>query len=456
VAGRLRGPSLVLARAAWAGVLVLSVGTFAVAIPPRLEQLRDAAGQAEHALGQRSSARVPEILRAALSPGFYPGAVLTVEIALMAAFALAALAIFGRRSDDPMAIFASVTLLSFGALASPALDALASAQPTWRFPVALAQGVGLECELLIFYLSPDGRFVPGWTRPLAAAWTIWRVAALTLVAAHVTFVTPQPYAYATSLSPGEVLWFLAWLGWIASALLAQIARYRRVSTPTQRQQTKWALIGAMVAALGYVAFVLPRIVLPFVSRSGLPNLLYRLIGTPLYLVCLLLVPLCVAFSILRYRLWDVDIFINRALVYGALTATLALIYFGCVMLLGQLLRALTGRESSAEIVVSTLAIAALFDPLRRRIQAFIDRRFYRRKYDAARALAAFGATLRLELDLAQLSERLLTVVDETMQPTHASLWLRRPSRDDTGAEQMDRLPALRTAQAAPVAGEERS
>jgi hypothetical protein len=161
-------------------------------------------------------------------------------------------------------------------------------------------------------------------------------------------------------------------------------------------------------------------------------LLYRgVINTVIYL-SMLLIPLSIGAAILRSRLWAIDFIINRALVYSLLTVTLALIYVVSVVSLQLLFRSVIGQEQPATvIVISTLAIAALFTPLRRQVQIGIDRRFYRRKYDAAQTLAAFSATLRDEVDLEQLKADLLTVVEETMQPMHISLWLNdsRPQKD---------------------------
>jgi hypothetical protein len=181
-----------------------------------------------------------------------------------------------------------------------------------------------------------------------------------------------------------------------------------------------------VVVVVFLAWEVPFIIVPSLSGS-----IYTLISTLVFTVTSVLIPLSFGVAILRYRLWDIDVLINRTLVYGSLTGMLALLYVGLVIGLQFLLRGLINQTSTPAIVVSTLVIAALFQPLRRRIQKVIDRRFYRRKYDAARIVAAFSASLRNEVDLSQLSEELIAVVQETMQPAHISLWLRKPEHDET-------------------------
>jgi hypothetical protein len=155
-------------------------------------------------------------------------------------------------------------------------------------------------------------------------------------------------------------------------------------------------------------------------------------GTPLWLgllqqaalVSFSAVPIAVGFAVLNYRLYEIDLIINRTLVYGSLTAMLIGLYFGGIVVLQRVFVFLTGQQSTLAVVASTLAIAALFVPLRRRVQGFVDRRFYRRKYDARKTLEAFSAKLRDETDLEALNGELVGVVRETMQPAHVSLWLR--------------------------------
>ena len=210
------------------------------------------------------------------------------------------------------------------------------------------------------------------------------------------------------------------LCFVASAL-SMVLRFRR-ATGVVRQQIKWFAAAAVLQAMAFFFYsVVPSgVVEDFVALTfaGLP--------------------VAVGIAILRHRLYDIDVVINRALVYGPLTVTLAGVYLGAVVALQYLFRALTGQESQLAVVASTLAIAALFVPLRRQVQGFVDRRFYRKKYDARETLAAFSARLRNETDLDRLGDELVEVVGETVQPEHASLWLRPATRREEKATERSR------------------
>ncbi len=188
----------------------------------------------------------------------------------------------------------------------------------------------------------------------------------------------------------------------------------------EQQQTKWVVYGT---CLGIGIFALLAIVFfGLISPSDISILMF-LVGNILLFAALMLVPISITFAMLHSHLWDVDIIIRRTLVYSILTALLTLIYFSGVVLLEQFTRSIT-ETSDLAIVISTLIIAVLFLPLRRRVQNVIDQRFYRRKYDAAKTLAAFSATVRDEVELEKLTAELLSVVNETMQPASVSLWLK--------------------------------
>jgi hypothetical protein len=228
-------------------------------------------------------------------------------------------------------------------------------------------------------------------------------------------------------------WLLSYLLLLALGIIVQIFRYRRVSNAFQRQQTKWVVYGFSSAILGFLLLSIGDHA-PFFHENLNPFV--TLIINPAYYILMLLIPGSFSIAILRSRLWDIDVIINRTLVYGTLTGMLALVYFGLIFALQYLLRGMISQQNDVAIVVSTLAIAALFQPLRHRIQAIIDRRFYRRKYDAAKVVTAFSASLRNEVDLNELREHLISVVQETMQPSHISLWLREPASKRSRSDHM--------------------
>jgi len=202
------------------------------------------------------------------------------------------------------------------------------------------------------------------------------------------------------------------------AVISIIVRWRRAKDE-ERQQLKWlvyiGVISVITTIIGSTGALLP--LSPYIPvLIGAIGVAGASIG----------IPVAIGIAMLRHRLYDIDILINRTLVYGTLTAILGLVYFGSVVVLQFLLRGFLAQGTQLAVVGSTLGIAALFHPLRQRIQQAIDRRFYRSKYDAARTLEAFSATLRNEVDLTELSKQLLAVVQETMQPAHVRLWLRHP------------------------------
>jgi len=209
-----------------------------------------------------------------------------------------------------------------------------------------------------------------------------------------------------------------------------ILRYLR-SGEEVREQIKWLAFAASVVALGVFGEVVQGTL--FASDDGNADPLWGMLLQDALTVSFAGIPIAIGFAVLKYRLYGIDVVINRALVYGSLTLMLALVYFGGVTATQGLFQTLTGQQRLPQlaVVVSTLVIAALFNPLRRRIQGFIDRRFYRRKYDARKTLEAFSSKLREETDLDRLGGDLISVVRETMQPQHVSLWL-RPSPGERG------------------------
>ena len=351
-----------------------------------------------------------EVIQAMQLPTDFLGGALTVGFTVTMGIVYFSIAgvIFWRKSNDWMALLVSYTLVFLGGVFfSSSNDALLRASPGAQFPLDVVNVAGVSGLFLLFFLFPDGRFVPDWGR-----WSTFVLISAILITSFI----------AMYMEPTSPIFAGVFFGIILTAAFSQVYRYVGVSTPIERQQTKWVVVGLLGAlALMSIWMVLSLI---FPPDQPSPARIYALmIGVPLIAACGLLLPFSLAFSILRYRLWDIDILINRGLVYGALTVVLALVYFGSIVILQSLFRNLTGQETPLVIVISTLAIAALFQPLRSRLQDIVDRRFYRSKYDAERTLETFAETVRDEVDLNNLYATLLKVTGETLQPATVSLWL---------------------------------
>ena len=390
------------------------------------------------------STHVPRSLDADLTTGGLFGQ------ALFLVFPLVGALIASRRPENPIGwlclvdglLWTTTNMLDYHSLyvmASPG---------SVPFPVGLAgvnhwlwvPTVGL-LGTYVFLLFPDGRLPSKRWRPLA-----WFSGVVIASGSLGLMLSPGPLDMPRGIRNPFGLEAAPWVAVAAYAILpllplcmlasalSLVMRYRR-SRGDVRQQIKWIAFAASLVALTYLI----AIVALFIH----PSEIWFAAGLPLWLdlieyaalLSITSVPIAIGFAVLKYRLYDIDIIINRTLVYGSLTGALALVYFGGVTVTQALLRNITGQQQLPQLVIvaSTLVIAALFNPLRRRFQAFIDRRFYRAKYDARKILEAFSVRLRDETDLEALNKDLVGVVRETMQPAHVSLWL-RPEKALKGAQ----------------------
>ena len=368
------------------------------------------------------------------------------------AFPLVGALIASKRPENPIGwICLAIGLLWMLNLASSGygIYGLVARPDSVPFPAAIGSlgewlgptTLGLLGTYLIL-LFPDGRLPSKRWRPVA--WLSGAVIVLTIVG---NALAPGPLSdlggvrnpfglegHPWVADARDAVFLLLSLCMLASAV-SLVLRYRR-SGGEVREQIKWIAFAASVVALAISAAVVDGTLSASDATGGAHPLWVRLLEDAITL-SFAGVPIAVGFAVLKYRLYDIEVIVNRTLVYGSLTAMLALVYFGGVATTQAIFRALTAQEQQPQlaIVVSTLAIAALFNPLRRRIQSFIDRRFYRRKYDARKTLETFSAKLRDETDLEVLNNELVGMVRETMQPTHVSLWLRPDTASKKGAQE---------------------
>jgi hypothetical protein len=415
----LTGPWLALAQAGWIAVALFQVALSAIGLPPYFARLSSLCAGQSCPLWQLTPSAARALAQSGIPLGAYAAYSMLLQGIMTLMFWIVAALIFWRASRQRVALLASLALLMVGTLSPSAREALSLVSRGWYLASDFSATVGWATFFALFFsLFPDGRFAPRWAWIVAAGWYVVNVPGLIqdFDPRSPLLIEHWPLPLAIAMLGGLVV----------ASIYAQVYRYRRVSTPFQRQQTKWVvfalatstIIGAVPNFIGSIALSL--------AFPAYPADQYTVAGTTVTVLGFIVVPIALAVAMLRHQLWDIDRLINRTLVYGSLTALLAALYFASVIGMQQLVRLVSGAQAGNNplaIVLSTLLIAALFQPLRRRLQTTIDRRFFRAKYDAARTLEAFAASLRGEVDLSDLSSHLVGVVEQTMRPAHVSLWL---------------------------------
>jgi hypothetical protein len=409
---------LPLVRGAWVVVALLMLANFVASIPAYYHLMNTVCPQQAQidcngGFAQLSADSVQALKHLHLSLPAYAVYFLTLDVVVSLLSWGIGLVLFWRKSDEGMGLFVSLLFVLFGGNgAGNTLSGISAPNPHPLLVVfalqvlSAAQWIGLGAFLLTF---PTGRFAPRWSLIILSLWIL-------------TFLQGffPPFPGSTDIL--SVVSAVEGVAVFGGSVFIVIYRYRRIFDAAQRQQTKWVVYAAAVWVILYLLGTALPSVFPAQSPFQLlfPTLTIMLSSALLYL--------SLGFAMLRYRLWDIDAIINRTLVYGSLTAILTLLYVGVIVGLQALTQAVSGQGQDNPLVIvgSTLLIIALFNPLRRRIQTFIDRRFYRQKYDAVKILAAFSSSLRTEVDLADLRGHLISVITETMQPTQVSLWLRSP------------------------------
>lgn len=402
---------LVMARLAWIVLALFLIGVSIASLPTSFSLLHQpcpASAQCDgYGIGFSTARNMQVFSQSGFSRDTYAWFWLGITcVTALVLFGVGGI-VFWRRSDDWIALLVAMMCVTMGA--TIITNDLNANQSGWG--VLGSTVLFIESLVILFTLAlfPNGRFVPRWALWVALVYPGYAV----FYVAFLNQLHIPGWTLYNNLING-----LAWFGCWIILTCSQLYRYLRVSNQVERQQTKWVafsffilLVGGLVASVLINSFTQQDSLLFLFANDG-------------SLLLVLVIPLAIVLAITRSRLWEIDAIINKTLVYGLLSVLLAGIYAGLVLGLQALLGGMLHQTNAIALVISTLTIAALFHPLRRRLQALIDRRFYRRNYNAARIVQAFSATLRSEVDLSQLSEQLLNVVQETMQPTHISLWLR--------------------------------
>ena len=417
----LHGKTLFFWRGIWIVTVLLNVGILVYCIPGFIVQQATVCRDTTLVTCgsyQLHPAQLALLARLHLSLNGYAAYVITLDTLTTLALLVIGALIFWRKSNDGMGLFVSLLLITFGCFGVEDVHVSVISQSS-PLPIEIFMYLVLFFQWpalgFFFYLYPNGRFVPRWS------WLLGSLFVINLV----FYLLPSPYDLSDWPPVAQLLATLIVFG---NAVGTQVYRYFAVATPLQRQQIKWLVFGFSTTLLIALLTLIPPLLFPDLNAATSWYQAAWIFLSPMNLFLgYFIIPLSIGISLLRYRLWDIDVLINRALVYGLLTGILLLLYIGLIFGGQALLVSFLGKNNNNPVVlvISTLVVVALFRPLRHRLQTLIDRRFYRYKYDAAQTVASFSKTLQQEVDLQHLQEQLVQVVAETMQPTHVSLWLRQ-------------------------------
>jgi len=426
----LRGPWLTVARVAWGTLIVLMVVLFIVAAPAFYDELRTVR-PAEVLAAEGSNimydpyltpAEVRALQQIGLPVNVYAGFTVARESLLLLVALAIAVVILWRKSDDWLALLATFAFVA--ALSGSAPQQLAALQPDWAAPVRVLWGLGQLAQLAFFFLFPTGRFVPRWIGvALLAALAI----ALGGVLEKGIDVPPMTFWQ----------WVLLFAALAGVSLYSQLYRYWRVSTPVQRQQTKWVVAGLTVGLIGALGYAVSYFFLQ--PQPGLARLLFNAIGNSILGLVWLLLPLSIAFAILRYRLWDIDLLINRTLVYGALTGIVA---GGYVLLVGGLGALLQAPDNLLLSLLGAGLVAVLLQPLRQRLQRGVNRLMYGERDDPYTVLSRLGARLEAAVAPEIVLAAIVETVAQALKLPYAAIALRRGGEYEMVAEFSPPLPLL--------------
>jgi signal transduction histidine kinase len=354
-----------------------------------------------------------------LSLNFFAGFALTLIVIFAVVYGGVAILIFWRRSDHQMALFVSLALLLFGLLTfSGVANALAEAHPSWWLPVACLTYLGSAAFILFLFLFPDGHFRPQWIWWVALLWNAQQVPG-----------TYFPHARLTTSAGFTVGSVAIWGAALVCVIYSQVYRYRRVSNSVQRQQTRWVVFGITTASVGLIAGVVSLDILdPFPASPG--GMLFALVADAFVYAVLLLVPASIGIAMLRSHLFDVDLVINRTLVYGTLTVCVAGVY---ILVVGSLSALLQARGTLAVSLLAAGLIAVIFQPLRERLQRGVNRLMYGQRDEPYRVISRLSQRLDATLAPDAVLPAITETVAQALKLPYAAIVLREPERLDIAA-----------------------